>query len=282
MKALILGIIFSSSLVFAFQGGNGGDVVNNGGGLSEQAIMFSVQNYRSFAASCLRYESCGLREPMQSYMKNVHQCSLPSAAAVRFATPAEDRELVAGKAYAVSANGALIVNREELYTDKGEPLRVSGAFAHMSRIYFDLCGSLPFAQSASLAKVLAQFAEAEGEQVTIGKDSIKLPSTKWIRVRTMYSDLLIESPKSLLRLSCGENLNTCTLAETAEAKSSARFKNLSLAQESLRDGLLSFEVQGVFISSKKERQEFKLFAEYLNGDVLSLKLQGQSLELPKP
>lgn len=279
MKFLYFGLLFASSAVFA--NGNGGDVVNNGGGLSEQAIMFSAQHYRSFIESCLRYDSCGAKEPLNAYLKKVQICPLPKLSSLRFGIAKETPELSSGIAYVVLTNGHFVINRKKLYSPNQEALRIPEAFGHLSRIYFDYCGVLKFDESFDIAKSITAFTNTDGEQVTIGKDSIKIPAKDWIRIRTLYSDLIIEGPKNMLRLSCPVgHLNACTLLDVAERQTKSRFKNLSLSQESITQGLLSFEVQGSFIGENSPREYFKLSAGYQDGNVLEIKLQGQNLELP--
>ncbi|MGZ3795533.1 MAG: hypothetical protein ACXVB1_04170 [Pseudobdellovibrionaceae bacterium] len=279
MKSLFLGLLFASSAVFA--NGNGGDVVNNGGGLSEQAIMFSAQHYSSFIESCLRYDSCGAKEPLSSYLKKVRICPLPKTSSLRFGIATETPELSSGRPYVVLASGHFVINREKLYSPTQEALRIPEALGYLSRIYFDHCGVLKFDESFDIARLITAFTNNDGEQVTIGKDSIKIPAKDWVRIRTLYSDLIIEGPKNLLRLSCPlGSLNACTLLEVAESQTKSHFKNLSLSQESITQGLLSFEVQGSFIGENRPREYFKLSASYQDGNVLEIKLQGQNLELP--
>ncbi|MBK9321607.1 MAG: hypothetical protein IPM97_01385 [Bdellovibrionaceae bacterium] len=279
MKLWLLRLVFLPSLSFAAS--NGGDVVNNGGGLSEQAIIYVAQHYRFFTESCLRYDNCGAKEPLRSHLKKLQICTVPALSNIRFAVAKEVPELSSGVAYVLLANGHFVINREKIYTSNREALRVPDAFGYLSRIYFDHCGMIKFSQSAEAAKAITAFTNADGEQVTIGKDSIKIPAQEWIKIRTMYSDLLIEGPKSLLRLSCpsGE-LNACTLIDTSDGKIGSRFKNLSLSQESIANGFLHFEVQGSFMGANHSREYFKLSASYRDGEPLEIKLQGQNLELP--
>ncbi|WP_413287724.1 hypothetical protein [Bdellovibrio sp. HCB337] len=277
MKAFLFIALFACSWAFA-----GGDVVNNGGGLSEQAIVFSARHYNSFIESCLRYDNCGAKAPVNAYLKRVQTCSLPKLNELYFATAQEEPALAPAKTYVLLANGHFVINRELLYSSSKEPLKVSGAFGYISRIYFDHCGVLEFSQTVDIAKSFASFAEADGEQVTIGKDNLYLPSQRWVRIRALYSDLIIEGPGSFLRLSCPSGqLNGCNLLDTQESNLASRFKNLTLSQESMTNGLLHFEVEGAFIGADRNRQYFKLTADYQDEKPVQITLQGQSLELPK-
>jgi hypothetical protein len=280
MKSLFLGTLFVSTLAFA----GGGDVVNNGGGLSEQALMFSAQHFLTFAESCLHYDSCGARPPMNQFLNQLKTCSLPTMTDFRFSTPKETPELQ-GRAFVLLPNHQFVIHRQLLYSSSNEPLRMPEAMGYLARIYFDHCHQVPFAQSSEIAKVLAGFVEADGEQVTIGKDSVNLPAKEWLHIRTLYSDLIFEGPKSLLRLSCPTgSLDSCSLVSTQDSKTASRFKNLSLTQEEQRGGrggVLHFEVEGTFLANRGTRLLFKLSAEYKDGKPLQVRLQNQALELPK-
>jgi hypothetical protein len=277
MNSFFLKLIFASPVAFS-----GGDVVNNGGGLSEQAVVFSAQHYLSFMDSCLLYDNCGARAPTNAFLKPLQKCVLPEISSLRFATPAEVPGLQPHKHYIELSSSEFVINREGIYSAANEPLKIAEAFGYLSRIYMDYCGTLVFAQSAELAKTLSGFVDANSEQVTVGKDSVSLPSKQWLRIRTLYSDLMIEGSQSLFRLSCPSGfLTSCNLTNTNAPQAQSTFKNLSLAQESLHNGILHFEVTGVFISADNARQYFTLTGDFQDGKAIQIQLQNQNLQLPK-
>lgn len=261
--------------------GRAGDSVNNGGGLSEAALVFSARQLPSFLASCRRYDSCGALEPYATLLAPLAACRLHGEGELRFSVPKESPELKDGSErglpFRVSAEGLLLVNRLHLYSAQNEPLRLPEATGYIARIQLELCGGLSFAGSEALGKHLAAFADFEGERVTIGKDDLHLPAKQWIRVRSFYSDLILESSEQLLRLSCeGSHLRTCSLARSDLPASSAQFKNLGLVSERMADGRVHFVVEGLF-----EGAVFSLEAEYEKGIARRVRLNGVELELPK-
>ncbi len=260
--------------------------MNNGGGLSEQAIVFSAGQYQSFLHSCLKVPGCGGQQPAKAHLEALLTCGLPGDSRLRFATIKDEPELrdqsPYGKPYVFSIAQNLLINRHYLYTEKDEPLKVPGAIGYLSRIYLDYCRSMPFEESEGLAKTLAAFADFDSEQVTVGKDDLNLPFAKWIRLRTLYSDLIIEASDSILRLSCGEgDLGNCSLVDGRISLSQSRFKNLSLVRETKENSVISFAVEGSFLVGAGAPQLMKLAAEFKDGKPLRVSVGGKSLELPK-
>jgi hypothetical protein len=285
MRFVILPIV---SLFFALsvsaRGGGDGSGVGNGGGFSEQAILFSAKQAISFVDACLKYANCGATEPLKNSLQKIKSCSLPSLNSFVFRTAEEVPELNgaqgAPRSY-VLLNQEFVVNRTLLYNSKNEPLRTPQAMAYVTRMYFDLCGGMSFADSGSAGMTLASFAEYDSEQVTIGKDDLNLPIAEWIRVRTLYSDLIIESAQSIVRISCdGENLDACSLKNETASSTDSRFKDLSLVMEKGSSGQVEFEVEGNAVSPQS-RKGFQLSAKYLKGVPVQIIWQGKSLEIPK-
>jgi hypothetical protein len=257
-----------------------GDSVNNGGGLSEAALVFSAKQLPSFLASCRRYDACGAQEPYFSQLAPLASCRLRGEGEIRFSIPKDAPELKDGSdrglPFRVSAEGTLLVNRLHLYSPLNEPLRLPEAIGYITRIQLDLCGGLSFTDSAAIGTHLAAFADFEGERITIGKDDLHLPSKQWIRVRSFYSDLILESSEQLLRLACeGNDLRNCSLTRSDLPPSSAQFKNLGLVSEKVVKGRLSFVVEGLF-----EGSVFSLEAEFEKGIAKLVRLNGIELELP--
>ncbi len=284
MRVVLLPIFFLFVAPLALARG-GGDSINNGGGAAEQAVVYSAKQFRPFLQSCAKYSNCGAADPNRSQLAPLLRCDFPGEKSIRFATAKENEALRDGSErglpFAVSAERTLLLNRGYLYSDRNEPLSIPGAMGFISRVYLELCGGLAFPQSSALARTLSAFAEFDSEQVTIGKDDLDLPYAEWIRVRTLYSDLVVESVEGLLRLSCpGGELALCSLVKSEEVPSPARFSNLSLAWEKKSGAVVSFRVEG-WISVASGPESFALTAEFAKGKVQRLALNGRELELPR-
>jgi hypothetical protein len=273
MKLLIFIPLFLSLMAMA----RGGDTFPNGGGLSEQAIVSSAYQFSYFAEACRLYRQCG--DEISEQLTKLAVCKLPSISALRFATAEEVPEL-GGAAYFRPSEELFYFNREMIYS-ANKPMRIPEAFGYLTRIYLDACGIENFDASESIALRLARFIDIRTEQVTVGKDDIDLPIARWIRLRSFHSDLLIEGPKDLLRLSCvDDQLESCMLTNHG-ASSESSFKNLSLARESLEgENTVRFEVVGHFVNSKGGREKFSLKATYVDGQTTEIYLQGRALTLP--
>lgn len=259
-----------------------GDSVNNGGGLSEAALVFSAKQLPSFLASCRLYDACGARDPYAAQLAPLATCRLHGEGNLRFSTPKESPELKDGSSerglpFRVTGEGLLLINRLHLYSPLDEPLRLPAAIGYFARIQLELCGGAAFAASEQLGQHLAAFADFEGEQVTVGKDDLNLPLKQWIRARSFYSDLILESSEQLLRLACeGSDLRTCSLTRSDLPATPTQFRNLGLVSEKLENGRLSFVIEGTY-----ERTVFTLEAEFEKGIARRVRLNGIELALPE-
>jgi hypothetical protein len=272
VQMLLIATLFAVS-VWA---GGGGDVVNNGGGLSEQSVLFAALKYPSFLDSCLRYQDCGAKEPMKAQLLSLKTCTLPLASQIAF-----KENLEGGKPYEIPGENGIILNRQSLYSGSREPMRIPAAFAFLTRVYFDLCGTKAFATSEEVVKPLERFAAEEGEQVTIGKESLNLPKSEWLRVRSLYSDLLIETPKILLRLSCPQDrLNECSFDNSETTTTHGKFRYLTLISEAKVEELILFHVEG-YLVLPGQRQKFKLQVESRQGIIEKVLWQDQNIDLPE-
>ena len=278
--------IFCASLFLALplstqariSGGGEGSTVGNGGGLSEQALLSASLHFKSFAASCLKYPACAQGPAVQAALQKTMACPLPQNSSFRFSIP-KDTPALSGVPYAALSATDFVINREKLYTADNTPLRIPTALAYITRIFMDHCGALGFDQSSALTAPLSKFADFDSEQLTVGKDSIQLPIADWIRIRSLYSDLVIETKQGLLLLSCpGNQIRDCSLAKAFDT-SEARFKNLSLASEQLVTGQVKFEVEGSLVAPNS-REIFHLTGIFKDGEATQILLNGQPLDLP--
>lgn len=251
----------------------GGDVVNNGGGLSEQSLLYASIHFKKISDSCQLYKSCGAQGPLKDHLQTMNSCQKPETAQFKFSS-----DLNEDVVYEMQEQ-ILVINRKKLYTEAHEALRIPEAFAFLTRIYLDFCGAVAFDQSKDLVKPIELHAGQQGEQITIGKESINLPKTQWIRVRSLYSDLLIETPEMLLRLSCLEDkLSSCSFNETG-VSSSTKFRNLGLLSESIINGVVQFNIEG-FLQTPQKKQRFSLIVHSASGVVKKVILDGQEMTLP--
>lgn len=283
MKNHLLTAFFVTIFCVPFQrvlAGNGGDVVRNGGGLSEQAILYSSLHYRSFSARCLQNAGCSSSIELQTALKKVQTCSLPGANDFRFQTPQENAALQ-GKIYVRDSEGVFRVNREELY--KPNPLSFPAAMAFLSRIYFDSCHTIPWSHSKEMVAPLEALAEYDGEQITVGKDSIRLPQAEWIRVRSLFSDLLIETPIEMISLSCeNQSLTRCGVSGTLKAVNTEdRFKYLSLANEEIKGDGVVFIIEGHYQPAQKRSEFFDMQVIVQKGKVMNIQWMGQAIKIPR-
>ena len=73
MKTLIL---FGLSVLMSHALWAGGDMVNNGGGLSEKTILFTYKNLHKYIGLCLKAEGCKLTEKQKVLLEKI-QAALP-------------------------------------------------------------------------------------------------------------------------------------------------------------------------------------------------------------
>ena len=253
--------------------GGGGDVINNGGGLSEQSVLYASVHFQSMSESCQKFTSCAAQGLLKDYLQSLNSCTKPDASQIKFSADLNNDVLFQ------SENQTFVINRKKLYSGTNEALRIPEAFGFLTRIYLDYCGQMPFSRSNDLVKPIEQYSNQQGEQITIGKENINLPKAQWIRVRSLYSDLLIETPKMLLRLSCfDDKLSNCSFQENSNS-TSAKFRNLGLRSETLSDGVVQFQVEGYFVTSTAKKQ-FSLVVDSQNGIVKRVMLQDHEITLP--
>ena len=260
--------------LIAYSGGGESSGVGNGGGPAEQAIVSAAVHFSSLSTACQLHPDCGKNAEIGAKLSLVRECALPSVHEFLFTDQIESPF--------ARTDDKLMINRKLLYP-LDRPLSFSSATAYLTRIYFELCAIQLFDMSGTLVAPFAKFTEFEGEQATIGKDTLNLPKTEWIRVRTLYSDLLIESAKHTFRLHCNEDtLDSCTVIEDALTGANSKFRNLSVSREVKEiDGFVSFDIEGLFKNKAGQSEKVLLSAIYKDGVAQEVRLQGRILELPK-
>ena len=173
MKTLLI-------LLFSVQSLLAGDSVNNGGGLSEQALIYSAQHMPQFIQSCMQYSYCGANEPDRSKLLELLSCNRPKDTEIRFGNPTDEPfqdGTKLGLPYRHLNNGEFFVNRAYLYPND-QPMLLPQTIGHLARLQLNDCNVIPFSGSAEIAKNISWMAEQEGEQITIGKEEIFLPAYK--------------------------------------------------------------------------------------------------------
>jgi len=265
----------------------GGDVVGNGGGLSEQALVYSAQHFDSFLDSCLKVHQCAASGSEHFYLSSLKSCDYPNIQDLRFSTAKDLPELTdgtpEGRPYVKLTNETFVINRTHLYPPHHpQPLRVATAMAYLARLYLDACQIFSLPHSQELGTRLARFSDFDSERVTIGKDQLDLPPSKWIRVRTFYGDLILETTKTILRLSCptGE-LESCSLSASGASAKNSSFRHLSVLDEHLEIDKIVFEVEGSFRSESDRTRVIHLRGEFLAGGAVAIWLNGRTLSIPK-
>lgn len=275
-----LAITFVSNFVWASRevlSVRGGDVINNGGGLSEQSLLYARLHFERMSESCQKYNSCGRGTELGIRLRLLAACQKPNVEQIKFS---EDLDF--GVVYQTKDKGLFVINRKRLYTEADQALSVPKAFPFLARIFLDYCGFDKFDESIEIVSPMAEHASEQGEQVTIGKETLNLPKSEWIRVRSLYSDLLIETPKMLLRLSCkDESLSKCSFSETGSHNNDnvSKFKNLSLLSESMENKVIYFNIEGYFLTSAA-KERFSLFVDSEDGWIKKAILQNQELLIP--
>lgn len=269
--ALVILIALFSSTAAAEGGESSG--VGNGGGPAEQAIVAAAIHSITLYKACLLHPQCGLNTDLAAALKAIELCAIPAANQLKF----DKIEVPFAK-----RDDALTINRTLLYPNS-QPLSFSSSVGYLTRVYFDVCGVKPFAESESLIAPLMNFSYNDGEQITVGRNDLNLPKEKFIRARTLYSDLLIQTSAQMLRVHCNDDtLDSCSVIEDAKTGANSRFRNLSVASESKDSACrISFSIEGLFRNGKGLDEKFVLNAITNDGVADEVRIQGRTLELPK-
>lgn len=259
----------------------GVESVGNGGGASEQAIMIAGVRLNSYYKNCLAVSSCYQTHDLRLVLERTSVCEVPNIKHFRFEIPGQNSQLKSHSPY-IYSNNEFILNRNFLYLNKS-PLNTSEALGYLTRIYADYCNVLPFVSSGAFFDPIINYANAFGEQITVGKDSLFLPKKEWIRLKTFYSDLIVESQQQVVRIQCTtEDFNSCyLLSENETSQSEVFFSNLGVVEESLQNGIVRFSIEGLLGKNNSEKVAFQLKAEYKNGVLQRIYFMGRELSQNK-
>ncbi|MCO5144459.1 MAG: hypothetical protein M9962_15375 [Oligoflexia bacterium] len=273
-----LAIFLIPLLCMAEEGGGGdGTIIGNGGGSAEQALLYSVEHHHSFLQSCLSYSQCsGTGEKRSILLKLSQKNSLPMKA-IQFVSRKEEPRFYKPIPF-LWENQTLFINRELLYKNGKTPLSVPKAFPYFTKILLEIYGIQEFAKSEWLVNSMEGYIELESERVTIGKDQLNLPAKNWIKIRTLFSDLLFESNENFYRFSCSEpHFASCNF-NNKESRKDLYFTNLVLVKEAYQNNEIQFLIEGYF---SEKNHFFSLRSAYKNGKMQSLNFNGKEIVVPQ-
>lgn len=261
----------------------GGTLAGNGqaGGGSEQAIVLAGARIRDFYKNCLQFVQCGKKEPTKSRIETLlNKYDLPQIGVFKFAVPDNDVNLLKTTPYYRSKDH-FVLNRQFLYDENDRPLTVSQAIGHLTRLFFDDSGIESFEMSEESVSDLIKFSETQGEQISVGKDEIKLKPEKWIRLKSFYNALVIEAPGEFLRLGCPNgDIDQCSFQAEDFFSAENKFAQFSLTEEKLVNKEIHFRMEGLYYLKGFFPQVFVIEAIYKDGEAKEVLFQGRELELP--